>query len=35
MEHSITLNKQYGTDSEVNLNLSPNTISRTPETYDH
>jgi hypothetical protein len=34
MAHSITLNKQYGTDSEVNLNSSPNIISHTPETYD-
>jgi hypothetical protein len=35
LAHSITLNKQYGTDSEVNLNLSPNIMSHTPETYDH
>jgi hypothetical protein len=34
MAHSITLNKQYGTDSEVNLNSSPNITSHTPEIYD-
>jgi hypothetical protein len=30
MAHSVTLNKQYGTDSEVNLNLSPNITSHHP-----
>jgi hypothetical protein len=34
MTHSITVNKQYGTDSEVNLNSSPNITSHTSETYD-
>jgi hypothetical protein len=34
MAHSIKLNKQYGTDSEVNLNSSPNITSHTPETYE-
>jgi hypothetical protein len=34
MAHSITVNKQYGTDSEVNLNSSPNITSHTYETYD-